>query len=125
MLKLRLSSALIVSIFATLSACATSTGYKIASPEHLVIGPKGYTVDWGLPLTGSYWVPEETKGYIKSSSQACNAPLNVFVYHHTPRPPWFSYLGFNFPHGATEQEKSCVVMRLKAVPALTVYLKRK
>jgi len=125
MFKLRLSSSATVLIFATLSACATSTGLDIASSEHLIIGPKGYTVDWGLPKAESYWVPEENKGYIKSASESCNASPNVFVWHHIPRPPWFSYLGFNFPNGATEQQKSCVVRRLKAVQALTVYLKRK
>lgn len=125
MFNLGLSTAAIVSILATLSACATSTGSKIVASQHIIIGPKGYTVDWGLPETGSYWIPDETKEDIKAASITCSALPNVFIYHHMPRPPWFSYFGLNFVNGVTDQQKSCLVMRLKAVPALTIYPKRK
>lgn len=108
-----------------LPACATTTGSKIIASEHIIIGPKGYTVDWGLPLTGGYWIPVETKDDIKAASDACSARPSVFVYHHVPRPPWFSYLGLRFPDGTTEQQKSCLVSRIKAVPALTVYPKKR
>ncbi len=125
MFKLSFSGAVIASTLATLSACAASTEPDIVASKHMIIGPKGYSVDWGLPLTGSYWVPDETKDNIKSASDACNAPPSMFVYHHIPRPPWFSYMGLRFPDRVTDKQKSCVVMRLKAVPALTVYPKRK
>jgi hypothetical protein len=125
MFKLSFSGAVIASTLATLSACAASTEPDLVASKHMIIGPKGYSVDWGLPLTGSYWVPDETKDNIKSASDACNAPPSMFVYHHIPRPPWFSYMGLRFPDRVTDKQKSCVVMRLKAVPALTVYPKRK
>lgn len=119
------ASGAIVLIFATLSACSTADGSKMIASEHSIIGPNGYTVDWGLPMNGYYWVPKETEGDIKAASDACQAPSSVFVYHHTPRPPWFSYLGLRFPDGTTEQQKSCVVSRIKAVPALTAYPKKR
>lgn len=120
-----LSRAAMIATIITLPACATTTGSKMIVSEHIIVGPKGYTVDWGLPLTGDYWVPDETKGDIKAASDACNAAPSVFVYHHIPRPPWFSYLGLRFPDGTTEQQKSCLVSRIKAVPALTVYPKKR
>lgn len=123
--SLSLSRAAMIATIVTLPACAPTTGSKMIASEHVIVGPKGYTVDWGLPLTGDYWVPDETKGDIKAASEACNAPPSVFVYHHIPLPPWFSYLGLRFPGGTTEQQKSCVVSRIKAVPALTVYPKRR
>jgi hypothetical protein len=123
--SLRLSRAAIIPIFASLSACVTPTGSKMIASEHIILGPKGYTVDWGLPKTDSYWVPDETKDDIKAATDACNAPPSVFVFHHIPTPPSFSHLGLNFPDGVAEQQKSCVVVRLKAVPALTVYPKRR
>jgi hypothetical protein len=123
--SLSLSRAMIMAIIATLPACATPTGSKMIASEHIILGPKGYTVDWGLPMTGDYWVPDETMGNIKAASDACNAPPSASVYHHIPRPPWFSYLGLHFPDGTTEQQKSCVVSRIKAVPALTVYPKKR
>lgn len=120
-----LSRTAMIATIVTLPACATTTGSKRIASEHVIDGPKGYTVNWGLPLTGAYWVPNETKDDIKAASDTCNAPASVFVYHHIPRPPWFSYLGLRFPDGTTEQQKSCVVSRIKAVPALTVYPKKR
>ncbi len=123
--SLSLARAAMMAAIVMLPACATTTGSKIIASEHIIVGPKGYTVDWGLPLTENYWVSEETKDDIKEASDACNAPPSVFVYHHIPRPPWFSYLGLRFPNGTTEQQKSCLVSRLGAVPALTVYPKKR
>ena len=108
-----------------LSACATSNSASTAGSEHMIVGPKGYTVDWGLPETGDYWVPDDTQDDIKAASDACHAPPSVFVYHHIPRPPWFSYFGLHFDSGVEDAKKACVVARLKAVPALTVYPKRR
>lgn len=124
MFRLTLTGAAITSILVMLSSCATLTESNIVASEHLIIGPKGYTVDWGIPVTDHYWIPNETEQDIKSATDACNAPPSVFVWHHIPRPPWFSALGLNFPVDVDEQQKSCVVARLKAVPALTVYSKR-
>ena len=107
-----------------LSACATLNSPQQVASEHMIIGPKGYTVDWGLPKTGDYWVPNDTKNDIKAASDACGALPSVFIYHHIPRRPWFSYVGLHFDPGVDEQKKACVLTRLKAVPALTVYPKR-
>jgi hypothetical protein len=124
MFRLTLTGAAITSILVILSSCATLTESNVVASEHLIVGPKGYTVDWGSPVTDRYWIPHETEQDIKSATDACNAPPSVFVWHHIPRPPSFSGLGLHFPIGVDEQQKSCVVVRLKAVPALTVYPKR-
>lgn len=108
-----------------LSACATTDRPGYVASEHLIVGPKGYTIDWGLPYTGDYWVPKATQNDIKAASDACHAPPSVFVYHHIPRPPWFSYLGLHFSPDTDEQQKACVVTRIKAEPSLTIYPKRR
>jgi len=53
-----------------------------------------------------------------------NHPLGVFIYYHLPRPPQYSYLGFRFEPAADAAARSCLVVRLKAVPSLTIYPKR-
>ena len=110
--------------FVALAGCATVEPRNFSS-QHVIIGPKGYTVDWGLPETGYYWIPTETENDIKATFDACGAPPSVFVYHHIPRPPWFSYFGIRFEPGVDERARTCVVTRLKAVPSLTVYPKRR
>jgi hypothetical protein len=114
-----------VACLVMLPACATSERPKDTASAHIIIGPKGYTVDWGLPETGDYWVPNETADDIKAASGACKASPSVFVYHHIPRPPQFSDFGLHFAADTDEQQRACVVARLKAVPSLTVYPKRK
>lgn len=70
---------------ATVTACATQHVKVPADSGRRVIGPKGYTVDWDLPETGTYWVPKEREGAIKAASEACNAPIGVFIYHQPRR----------------------------------------
>jgi len=93
--------------------------------DQRIIGPSGYTVDWDLPETDHYWLPEDTEDDIMPAANDCGATVEPFIYHHWPRPPQYSYTGFRFGHTATERQKSCVLSRLKAVPALTVYPKKK
>jgi hypothetical protein len=93
--------------------------------ERRIAGPSGSTVDWDLPETDSYWIPKEAEKDVEPASLACEIDLNPFVYHHVPTPPQYSYIGFRFPPQAGEANKACVVARLKAVPALTVYPKKK
>lgn len=108
-----------------LAGCTTTATDFGPVSDRRVVGPTDYTVDWDLPETGQYWLPRETEGDIMMASRACEAALNSFVYHHLPRPPQYSYLGFRFGEGVTEDQKACVTKRLKAVPALTVYSKKK
>lgn len=93
--------------------------------ENRVSGPEGYTVDWDLPYTDYYWVPPETKDDLMPASRACQTTVEGFIYHHMPRPPQFSYVGFRFGADATDSGKACVLSRLRAVPALTTYAKKK
>lgn len=111
-------------IFA-LAGCATSQQNIGPLSERRVIGPAGYTVDWDLLETDYYWVPMANENDLKPTSDQCKAPLSVFVYHHLPRPPQYSYLGFRFPPEVDTLAKSCVLSRLKAVQGLTVYPKKK
>jgi hypothetical protein len=125
MFTAKLFKAFITSALATLTSCATSTDANRVTSEHVIIGPKGYRVDWGLPETAKFWIPNETVDEYKVATETCKAPHSLFVWYHMARPPWFSGLGLNFPVDTEERQKSCVVTRLKAVPALTVYPKHK
>ena len=92
--------------------------------DQRIAGPPDYTVDWDLPVTDHYWLPKDTEGDMMLAAKDCDATVEPFIYHHWPRPPQFSYSGFRFGENATEQQKSCVISRLRAVPALTVYSKK-
>ncbi len=109
-------------------ACLTAgcAGPRLAATttEHRIVGPKGYAVDWGLPETSTYWVPKDSEKSIKAVSERCKAAVNVFVYHHFPRPPQYSYIGFKFADAVDEAAKSCLVDSPKAVPSMTIYPKR-
>lgn len=108
-----------------LAGCTTTATDFGPMSDRRVVGPTGYTVDWDLPETGHYWLPRVAEDDIVTASRACEAALNSFVYHHWPRPPQYSYLGLRFGEGVTEDQKACVTDRLKSVPALTVYPKKK
>lgn len=122
---MRESFFVVVVIAGLVTACA-GTGDKAPPPsERRIVGPKNYTVDWDLPETGTYWVPKEEERAMRAVSEACNAPLDVFVFHHVPRPPQFGYLGFRFEASVDDASRACVVSRLKAVPSLTIYPKKR
>lgn len=93
--------------------------------ERWIVGPKGYTVDWDLPETNTYWVPRVSDNLIQAVSEQCKAAVDVFVYHHLPRPPQYSYIGFKFADAVDDAAKLCLVDSLKAVPSMTVYPKRR
>lgn len=107
-----------------LSGCVASRLPDQVSARR-IIGPEGYNVNWDLPETNYYWLPAETEHETKIASDACNAPISVFVYHHVPRPPQFGYIGFRFEGVVDEVARTCLISRLKAVPALTIYPKRR
>lgn len=88
-------------------------------------GPASYTVDWDLPETGLFWVPKSTENDLKRAADGCNVALDTFLYYHYPRPPQYSYIGFRFFPGTSDIQKSCLVKAVGAVPALTVYPKKK
>jgi hypothetical protein len=111
-------------LLTALAGCAATHADFGPMSDRRVFGPTDYTVDWDLPETGEYWLPPETEDDIMPASRACEAVLNSFVYHHLPRPPQYSYFGFRFSEEVTEAQKACVVERLKAVPALTIYSKK-
>jgi hypothetical protein len=96
-----------------------------AATEYRIVGPKGYTIDWDLPETNTYWIPEKSEDLIKAASDKCKAAVSVFVYHHLPRPPQYSYLGFSFKEPVGEAAKACLVDELRAVRSLTIYPKRR
>ena len=107
------------------SGCAATPNDFGPFSDRRITGPANYTVDWDLPETGEFWLPKETEEDIMPAAQNCGAPVESFLYHHWPRPPQYSYFGFRFNPSATDDQKSCVVSRLRAVPALTVYPKKK
>ena len=111
-------------ILGLLAGCVTSSVQHQVSGRG-IIGPAGYSVDWDVPETGTYWLPRETETETKNASEICKAGISVFVYHHIPRPPQFSYIGFRFEETADDAARSCLVGRLKAVPSLTIYPKRR
>ena len=111
-------------ILGLLAGCVTSSVQHQVSGRG-IIGPAGYSVDWDVPETGTYWLPRETETETKNASEICKAGISVFVYHHIPRPPQFSYIGFRFEETADDAARSCLVARLKAVPSLTIYPKRR
>lgn len=112
----------VVAALGLLTGCVTSSAERQVS-ERRIIGPKGYTVDWDLPETGTYWLPMETENETKIATEACKANISVFIYHHLPRPPQFSYIGFRFEETTDDAARSCLIARLKAVPSLTIYSK--
>ncbi|MFT4251957.1 MAG: hypothetical protein QM608_05700 [Caulobacter sp.] len=114
----------VTALAGVVSACAATGENLPPASERRIVGPEGYTVNWDLPETGAYWAPKAEEGGIRAASEACNAPLNVFVFHHLPRPPQFSYLGFRFEASVDDAARDCVVSRLKAVPSLTIYPKK-
>ncbi|MDT7534951.1 hypothetical protein OVY48_16175 [Sphingobium sp. SA2] len=107
-----------------LAGCATSSAQHQFS-ERGITGPEGYTVDWDVPETGTYWLPKETENETKIASEICKANISVFIYHHMPRPPQFSYIGFRFDEATDDAARSCLIARLKAVPSLTMHPKRR
>lgn len=109
-------------VLSLLVGCSTSSAQNQIS-ERRIIGPEGYTVDWDVPEKGTYWLPKETENETKVASEICGAKISVFVYHHIPRPPQYSYIGFRFIEANDDATKSCLIARLKAVPALHVYPK--
>lgn len=109
---------------ALLEGCVTSSSHDRTS-ERRIIGPKGYTVDWDMPETGTYWLPAETENETKAASEFCKASISIFIYHHMPRPPQFSYIGFRFEQATNDAARSCLIAKLKAVPSLTIYPKKR
>jgi hypothetical protein len=114
-----------ICLAAFLAGCSTVDKDYGPMSSQRVSGPKGYTVDWDLPYTDYYWLPPETENDMVPASRACGATVVGFIYHHMPRPPQYSYSGFRFSPDATDEGKRCVLSRLKAVPALTTYAKKK
>ena len=106
---------------AGLANCSTAPVDYGPMSERRIFGPKGYNVDWDLPETDAFWVPPETKDDILTASQSCGGAVQTFIYHHTPRPPQFSYIGFRFEAETSQAAKDCIIDRLKAIPALTIY----
>ena len=82
-------------------------------------------VDWDLPETGTYWLPKGSEDLIKAASSKCQAAVSFFVYHHLPRPPQYSYIGFEFEGPVDAAAKACLLKDLQAVPSLTIYPKRR
>ena len=89
--------------------------------DRRIFAPEGYTVDWDLPETDTFWVPPDREHDILSASQACGGAVQTFLYHHWPRPPQYGYIGFRFEPEASPAARNCIIERVKAVPALTVY----
>lgn len=119
-----IAQAIATALICFTAACAGQR-FSQTTAEHRIVGPKGYTVDWDLPETGTYWLPKESEDRIKTASSTCKAAVSVFVYHHLPRPPQYSYLGFKFEGPKDEAAKACLLRDLQAVPSLTVYPKRR
>jgi hypothetical protein len=105
---------------ASIAACSTSSTSKLVASEHLIIGPKGYTVDWGLPETGDYWLPPERENDIKAASDACGA-LHACSSIITHRDRLGSATSGCISTLGSMNKKKCVLARLEAVPALTIY----
>jgi hypothetical protein len=120
----RRSCASALALTCLIAACAGPRVTATAT-EYRVVGPENYTVDWDLPATGAYWVPKESENLIQAASKKCAAAVAMFVYHHTPRPPQYSYFGFSFDGAVDGAAQSCLIGELRAVPALTVYPKRR
>src|SRR5687768_11862409 len=95
----------LVALVGIIAGCATSRAPAPVASEHRIIGPKGYTVDWDLPKTDTFWIPKETADGIKVASESCNAAISVFMYHHTPTPPQYSWVGFRFEDAADHAAK--------------------
>lgn len=115
-LHLSLSRTVIVAIIAALPACATPTGSKMTASEHVILGPKGYTVDWGPPMTGDYWGPDETKGDIKAASDACNAPpVCLFIITFRDRHGSATWV-CTFPMKRRSNESHALSLGLKLCP---------
>lgn len=113
-----------VMLVGVVTGCAAQQATIPVASDRRIVGPDDYTVDWDLPETGTYWVPKEEDDMIKVASETCKAQISVFVFHHIPRPPQYSYLGFRFDDAADDVARSCLISRLKAVPSLTIYPKR-
>ena len=106
---------------ASLASCSTVPVDYGPMSDRRIYAPEGYDVDWDLPETDAFWLPSETKDDILIASQSCGAAIQTFLYHHWPRPPQFSYIGFRFEPKTSQTAKDCVIGRVKAIPALTVY----
>ena len=89
-------------------------------------GPADYSVFWDEPETGVYWVPKGTPiAKIIEAGKACGATVDGGVSHHIPVPPQYDVSVFHFVGPTLDVAKQCVMARVEAVPALTVYPKKK
>ena len=107
-----------------MAACSTPHSPELVS-DRKIVGPETYTVDWDVPETGAYWVPKDRENDTATASDHCKAAISVFIYHHVPVPPQFSHIGFRFEGVSNDAARSCLIARLNAVPALTIYPKSK
>jgi hypothetical protein len=112
-------------ILAGLSACGTATTEPLGS-SYRIEGPPDYTVYWDLPVTDRYWLPKGTSAaQVVEAGKQCGATVDGGMWHHIPVPPEYDWFGFYFVGTVSDAAKACVITRLKAVPALTVYPKKR
>mgnify|MGYP006196256949 CR=1 FL=1 len=120
-MRLGQSAALIAMLSS--GACASTSSVPVS--EHRIEGPSNYTVFWDLPFRDWYWVPTGTQARaIRDAAQACGAEVDGAMSHHVPVPPAFDWGVFRFVGEPSETSRACVIERVQAVRALTVYPRR-
>ena len=105
-----------------LSACASTNNVPVS--QYRIEGPPNYTVFWDLPFQDWYWVPKDTPTHaVQYAAEACGAEVMPSVSHHVPVPPEFDSAVFRFAGEPPEDSRNCVIERVQAARALTVYPK--
>ena len=100
----------------TLAGCSSNDTYP----------PDGVEYYWDQPGTGWFWVPKDTvPSTVIRIAEDCGAKTDGAVANHGIVPPGYDYGVFKFLDPSPEPARRCTVERLGAVPALTVYEKRR
>lgn len=122
---MRLKTVSAAVVLAALLACRGPSTASLDTSRR-IDGPSDYTVYWDLPETDRYWVPKGTEvARIVEIGKQCEAKIDGGISHHILVPPAYDYFVFHFIGPVSDAAKGCVTARLKAIPVLTVYEKKR